>query len=345
MAEALVGLQAQVPRDPYVALWSRLEGFDPTDLSMMIADRSAVRATLMRGTIHLATATDALALRAVMGPVLDRLLFSGSPYGRRLAGLELTEILAAAEPLIDERPRTRADLRRLLGERWPDHDAEAMAYAVSYAMPLVQVPPRGLWARSGQPTFARMTTWLGRDLPAPDTDAVVTRYLGAFGPATPADLRTWSGLTGAREILDRLRPGLRTFRDEAGRELFDVRDGPLPDPDSPAPVRFLPEYDNILLSHADRSRMGDDKDRAFFSLDSGPGPGTILIDGFVSGTWRLRRDGGIATLGIGMFDDPARADRAAIEQEGAALLRFLAADADELVVQIGRASEVRRSIG
>jgi hypothetical protein len=341
MVEALVGMQAQVPRDPYVALWSRLHGFEPDDLASMILGRSAVRATLMRGTIHLATARDALALRAVLAPVLDRLLFSGSPFGRRLGGLDLGDLLATAAPIIDERPRTRADLRRLLGERWPDHDADAMAYAVTYAMPLIQVPPRGLWGRSGQPMFARMESWLGAELPAPDPDSVVTRYLAAFGPATPADLRTWSGLTGARELVERLRPTLRTFHDETGRELFDVPDGPLPDPETRAPVRFLPEYDNILLAHADRSRMGDEKDRAFFSLDSAPGPGTVLVDGFVSGRWRLRRDGDVATLVVEMFREASDADREAIEEEGSALIAFLAADAGTRDLRIERATEVR----
>ena len=217
----LVGMQAQVPRDPYVALWSRLEPFSATELSDDIAERRAVRMPFLRATLHLVTAEDALALRPVLAPVLDRSFRSGSPFGRQLEGVDLVGITAFGRALMEEAPRTRSELMPLLAERWPDRDPAALAYACTYLVPLVQVTPRGLWRRSGRSAFTTLDSWLGSPLAtSTEPDDLVRRYLAAFGPATPADLRAWSGLPGAAEILDRLRPGLRTMRDEHGRQLF-----------------------------------------------------------------------------------------------------------------------------
>ncbi len=165
-------------------------------------------------------------------------------------------MLAFAHPLLSERPMAGGALRAALAERFPDLHAAALAYACRCLLPLVQVPPRGVWGRTLQVTSTPLDAWVGRPLdPAPSIDEVVLRYLAAFGPATPADAMAWSRLTGLREVFDRLRPRLRIFHDERGRELYDRPDAPRPGAEVPAPVRFLPEYDNLLLSHADRSRF------------------------------------------------------------------------------------------
>jgi hypothetical protein len=333
--EHLVGMQAQVPIDPYVGLWTRLEGFQPAELSTLIADRTAVRATLLRGTIHLATARDALVLRAILQPTLERQVHTSTPFGRDLAGLDVDELLADTRRLMEERPRTRADLRRHLGERWPGHKADSLAAAASYLVPTVQVPPRGLWRASGQPTLTTLDGWLGQPITTdPSLDGIVLRYLAAYGPAATADVRTWSRLGNLAEVMERLRPRLRTFRDEHGRELFDLPDAPLPDPDTPAPLRFLPEYDNVGLAHADRSRIIRDHHRRRLLAENEIGNGGLLVDGFSAGTWRVKRDKERATLRIRLFESPAIGDRVAIEREGARLLAFLADDHPEQSVEV-----------
>jgi Winged helix DNA-binding domain len=333
VVEHLVGMQAQEPRDPYVGLWTRLEGFDPHELGRLLADRQAVRSPLMRATIHLVSASDCLTLAPLLRPVLERNLWTGSPFGRRLKGVDVDAVLAAGRALLEERPRTTAHLRTHLGERWPANDAGSLAYAVHHLVPVVQVPPRGVWGQKGLATWAATETWLGRPLdPAPAIDQMVLRYLAAFGPAGVLDVQTWSGLTRLREVTERLRPQLKTFRGEAGRELFDLPDAPRPDPDSPAPVRFLPQFDNVALSHADRSHIAADAAARWPADDLHWSP--LLVDGFVVGAWRLSRDARAATLTVRPLRPLSGPDRAEVAEEGRRLLEFLAADADRRDLQV-----------
>ena len=332
----LVGLQAQVPLNPYLGLWSRLARFEPDDLATLLWDRRVVRIVVMRGTIHLVTADDALLLRPLVQPVLDGEMARHRDYAPTLAGVDLTAVLDYARPLLDERPRAVPELRRLLAERFPEHDPGALAFACRNRLALVQVPPRGVWGRRAQVTLATAEGWLDRPLVAdPSVDDVVLRYLAAFGPSTAADMAAWSRLTGFRDVIARLRPRLRSFRDEHGRELLDVPDGLFPDPDQPAPTRFLPEYDNLLLSHADRQRYTRD-DAAALATDS-PVHGTALSDGSVAATWSLARDGDTTTATATMTVRHlplARRAVADLEAEAHRALRFLEPAAAEHVVRL-----------
>lgn len=325
--ECLVGMQAQAPLAPYVGLWSRLDAFRTEELSRRVTDRRAVRAAAMlRATIHLHTARDALGLRPVLQPMLER-TFRSSPFARNVAGLDMAELLAAGRQALEDQPLTVAGLSRRLGERWPDRDAASLAYAVRFLVPLVQVPPRGVWGANGPAALATLESWVGRPLaPDPTPDAFVLRYLAAYGPATVADIATWSWLTGLREVVERLRPALRVFRDERGRELFDVPDGPLPDPELPVPVRYLPEYDNAILSHADRTRIVPEGRKVPLPPGNGGAIGTFLVDGFLRGTWRVERRDAVATLIVEPDTALAPAERVDLEEEGEALIEFAASE-------------------
>jgi hypothetical protein len=284
----------------------------------------------MRATIHLVTARDCRLLEAMLAPLLAQ-RFASSAFARKIAGVDVDAVVAAGRALLEERPRTRAELRPLLAERWPGSDPESLAYAVSYLLPLVQVPPRGLWGQSGAAAWTTSDAWLGGNGP-PVTlgeaarDALVLRYLGAFGPATVQDMQVWSGLTRLREAFERLRSHLRTFCDEQGRELFDLPDAPRPDPATPAPPRFLPDYDNLLLSHADRTRVIAREHRPLMTRENGHRP-TVLVDGFVAGTWTIARERGAARLLVEPFARLSKRDTQAVADEGARLLDFAAADA------------------
>jgi hypothetical protein len=332
--EHLVGMQAQAPAPPYVGLWTRLEGFRPEELARLILERRAVRIALMRNTVHLVTARDCLALRPLMQPVFDRGLYATRANRAHLEGLDIEVLIAAGRALLEERPRTAKELGELLQGRWPDHDPASLARTIRHLVPLVQVPPRGLWRKSGAAAHTTAEGWLGRPLdPAPSLEETVLRYLGAFGPATVKDVQTWSGLTRLSEVIEHIRPRLLTFRDERGKELFDLPEASRPDPDTQAPPRFLPEFDNLILSHADRSRVIAEEYRKVIASKNGMVPATFLVDGFVQGAWKSERSRDRATLEIEPFEPLARKDRDALAEEGERLIRFTGEGAETFEVR------------
>ncbi|TDD96702.1 winged helix DNA-binding domain-containing protein [Actinomadura rubrisoli] len=317
----LGGLQAQEPQEPFVGLWSRLRAFDPAALSDLLARRNVVRTHLMRRTVHLLTAEDVLAWRARHDAMLRQRVLG--VYRQELAGVDLGELAAAGRAVMaDGEPRSMTGLGRALADRWPEPGPRALGEMLVTVIPMVQLPPRGLWRTKAGVRNAMLSSWLGREIDPPSPDAsdpvgqaLVRRYLAAFGPATTSDLRAWSGLAGLPAAVAAIREELVAFRDERGRELLDLPDAPRPDPGTPAPVRFLPAFDNAILGYHDRSRIIDDADRGL----SVAGARVVLVDGRVSATWTVEAD----TVVVTPLRRFTRADRTAVAEQGRALASFL----------------------
>ncbi|GAA3552874.1 winged helix DNA-binding domain-containing protein [Nonomuraea rosea] len=320
VVEHLGGLQAQTPHTWYTGLWTRIEGFKPADAADLLLSRDLVRVALQRSTIHLVTARDCLAMRPLLQIVAER--GTKSAFGKRLAGVDLDELAAAGRELLKERPMTFADLGRALAERWPQHDPHALGQGVRWLVTLVQVPPRGVWGRSGPVAHTSAESWLGFDTPPMTAAELVRRYLAAFGPASVMDVQTWSGLTRLGEVVEPM--DLVRFRDESGRTLYDLPDAVRPPEDAPAPVRLMYDFDNLFLSHADRSRVISDAGAAAMQGFMGTNvmPRAILVDGFTSGDWTVTRAKGTSTLNIHQWAPIPVLEE--VEAEGRLLLEFLA---------------------
>ncbi|MEV0051823.1 winged helix DNA-binding domain-containing protein [Saccharopolyspora shandongensis] len=331
----LGGLQAQEPQEPFVGLWSRLRAFTPPALSDLLTGRAAVRIHLMRRTVHLVTADDALSWRARYDAMLRQRVLG--TYRRELDGVDLDELAAAGRAVMaDGEPRSMPELARALIEHWPTAGVRALGEMLLAALiPVVQLPPRGLWRAKAGVRNALFSSWLGREidpLPSDDSDpvgqALVRRYLAAFGPASSADLRAWCGLAGLPAAVAAMREELVVFRDERGRKLLDLPDAPRPGPDAPAPVRFLSAFDNAVLGYDDRSRIIGDAHRGL----SVTGARFVLVDGRVAATWNVEADTVIVTP-LRRFSP---ADRTAVAEHGQELASFLS-DTDSDRVQIAAA--------
>ncbi|WP_336321861.1 winged helix DNA-binding domain-containing protein [Streptomyces lavendofoliae] len=319
----LVGLQAQNTAPPYYALAARLADFRPEQLSAAMESREVARIVTLRSTLHTHTADDVLALRPFAQAACDREL---GVFRKGLADVDLHRLRAISRDLVEERPRTPKEIRQALLKEWPDADPLGLTVAARCLLPLVQVTPRGLWGRSGQVALTTAEAWLGRSAEPAGPDEAVLRYLAAFGPASVKDMQTWSGLTGLRAAFERLRPRLTAFQDEYGAELFDLPDAPRPDPDTPAPPRLLPEFDNLLLSHADRRRVvpPEYKDRTWKGNQAYR---TFLVDGFLAGVWRPEETTkGRVTVTLQPFGTLTREQRTALAQEAERTMTLLAPD-------------------
>jgi hypothetical protein len=333
--ERLAGLQAQVPRPPYLALWARVQGFRPEALTGLAHDRQAVRATMMRGTLHLVSAGDYLRWRPLLQPMLSAGMRGA--LKDRSSGLDVDKVTRTARDLLAERPLTFDELRPLLKKAWPKADERALGYAVRMHLPLVQIPTDARWGWPASSGFALAEPWLKARLPATGAlDGLVLRYLAALGPATVADAQNWSGMQGLKDTFEALRPKLRTFRDERGRELFDLPKAPRPPAATPAPVRFLPDYDTLLLGHADRTRVVTDEHRKQLVTKNLQVLAAFLVDGQVAGTWKVERARTSAALVMAPFLALPRATQAELITEGKALLQFMEPDAAKVEVRFGR---------
>ncbi|MFJ8025242.1 winged helix DNA-binding domain-containing protein [Streptomyces sp. NPDC096311] len=331
----LCGLQAQEPQEPYVGLWSRLRAFDPAALSDLLTGRSVVRTHLMRRTVHLLTADDALAWRSRHDAMLRQRVLA--TYRRELDGIDLDELAAAGRAVMsDDEPRSMTELARALAERWPAPGPRALGEMLIAALvPMAQLPPRGLWRTKAGVRNVPLSSWLGREIDPPTEDrsdpvgqVLVRRYLAAFGPAASADLRAWCGLAGLPAAVAAIREELVTLRDERGRELLDLPGMPRPDPDTPAPVRFLPAFDNALLGYHDRGRIVDDAHRGL----SVAGARVVLVDGRVAATWNVEA----GTVNVTPLRRFSAAERTAVAEQGEELTSFLS-DSESRRVRVAAA--------
>ncbi|MFX0576195.1 winged helix DNA-binding domain-containing protein [Nocardia nepalensis] len=326
MCEHLVGLQAQDSPPPFVGLWSRIVDFDPATVSAGLEDRSLVRITLMRGTIHMVTPPDALRIAPHIQPELEKIPFrKGFNYGA-MVGLDPDEVRAHGEAALGDEPMSAVDLRAKAAAVYPDRDAGAVLQTWLYQLPVLQTPPRGKWKDNSRPVWSRVEPWLGAPLdPSYPLAELVFRYLRAFGPASTMDMQTWSKLTGMKAAVEKLGDRVRTYTDERGRTLYDVADGELADPDLPAPARLLGWYDNAILSHQDRTRIVPDGTapplRAFAAAVS-----PVLVDGFLGGFYKIFIDRGVARLRITPIRKWSAAEREEVDAEAHALVGFLEVD-------------------
>ncbi|HVG08718.1 MAG TPA: winged helix DNA-binding domain-containing protein [Thermoanaerobaculia bacterium] len=332
--ERLAGMQSQLARPPFVGLWTRIEGFQRKNLIDPLLRREIIRATAMRGTLHLMSAADYVALRGALQSMLTKGM--QAILRERAQDLGMDALQTEARAFFGGKPATFDALRNHLKAKNPAADERAMAYAIRMHLPLVQVPTDDAWGFPAASDFALADDWLGKKVPTDEAPAhtLVRRYLAAFGPATPRDAQVWSGLQSLRTVFEELRPELVTFRDERKRELFDLPDAPRPGEDTPAPVRFLPEFDNLVLAHDDRTRVIADEHRPKVTLKNLQVRATFLVDGFVAGTWKVERKKKTATLVLEPFGKLIKKTLAELEQEGDALLRFVEEDALETDVRV-----------
>jgi hypothetical protein len=328
VVERLVGMQGQEPKHPYVGLWTRVDGFTEAQLDQAVEAREVVRGTMFRGTLHLLTAADYLRFRVTVAPVLEAGL---KVLGDRGAGLEPDKVVAAAEKLLAKEPLTFTEVRDALQQQFPEVNERALGFCTRMLVPLVMYPTDVRWSWTANSRFTPAEEWIGKKLhKRAETKELVTRYLRAFGPATPGDFQTWSGLQKAKPLFDELE--LETFTDDAGKTLYDVPDGPRPDPETPAPVRLLPEFDNVLLSHAKRERIIADEHKPAVYTKNLRVKATYTVDGLVAGLWTAEKKRGVATLTLTPFGKLLKKTQAELEREGDGLLRFLEPDAKSFAV-------------
>lgn len=327
----LVALQGQVSNAPYVGLWTRLSGFERESLTHQLEERQVVRASSLRGTLHLLAAEDYLQIHPLLRSTLSANLHR---FARHAQGFEMDRFVKEMQAYIQEQPRTAVELRTKMEEFFPGMGKMQIADSVRMYLALIQILPAGTWGFTGRPTHVQASAWLGQPFVSSQEGLqnLIRRYLAAFGPASARDIQSWSGLTGLQSTLDVLRPELRIYRDEQGRELFDLLDAPIPSAETPAPVRFLPAFDNLIYGYANRLRVISDAYRPFLSTGNIIVQ-TFLVDGFVRGMWKIERRGPLATLVIEPYGPLSPSEQNELWEEGERLMRWAADDANTFEVQ------------
>lgn len=319
MVEHLVGLQAQDPLPPYLSLFARLREFDPLTISAALEARTAVRVTAMRGTIHLLTAADALALRIWVQPLVTRAINSAE-WGRGFPAAQHRALADAATDALADGPLGVKQLGEAISAEFEGLSATAAGNLAKSLLPLAQLPPRGMWQRTGGVVYDLLERMLEAPAEAPDPADVVRRYLRAFGPASPADFTTWSGVTGAKAIFDSLGDELVRLSDDTGKPLWDIAGLPVATGDEPAPVRLLGVYDNAWLSHAKRDRLTRAEQRTAWQSPNGGFAMTVFVDGMLEGLW-WRQDSG--TVDVELFRTLSKPERADLDEEVGRVESFL----------------------
>ena len=310
MAEHLIGLQAQDSLPPYLSLAARLTDFDPYDVNRGLEDKTLVRLLVMRGTIHLLTRDDALALRQWTRPVHDREIKGSQSIGSTRE-IDRDAFDAALTAVLGDGPLAQKALGLALAERFPGYSPTQLAQLARSTQPLAQLPPRGTWKGSGGVVYQRVDRWLGADLVEPDPADLVRRYLRAFGPSSAADVTTWSGITGLTPLLKGM-DDLERHEDENGKALYDVPGAEIAGADVPAPVRLLGYYDNVWLSHAGRDRVTEPEKRKAQQGPNGSGAAAIFVDGWLEGLWRV--DDGRVEI-VTLLRRLTKAERSELDEE------------------------------
>lgn len=324
--ERVLGLQGQDPDPPYVGLWCRIADFRRTDLESALQAGDVVRGMLFRGTQHLALPADVVRYRRLFDHLLE--VQRRGAFGAATRDVDLDELTRIANDLLESGAcRDRPSLGRALAQRWPDVPPVALARTAQHLVPMLHPPPDGLWGHRGATPLVLAESVLGPLVdgragpsgPPPTAVDLARRYLGAYGPASVADFRAFSGLTGGKSVFAALDPAeLDVFVDEQGRTLYDLPDSPRPDADTPAPVRFLAALDNAVLAHDDRSRIVTHEQRKYAWAEA-----TVTVDGFVRALWRFdSRKGPTTDLRIRTFSALDPTEETEVLAEGERLLRW-----------------------
>ena len=332
MIKHLVAMQGQVSNAPYIGLWTRLNSFERQSLTDLLETRQLVRGASLRGTLHLLTARDYLQIHPLLQANLTRNL---RLFASKTPDFDMDTFVKAIQAYIREQPRTAVELRAKMDELFPGMGKPQILDSVRMQMGLIQILPAGMWGFTGQPVHTEASEWLGESPASLQEELhinLIRRYLAAFGPASVMDIQSWSGLTNLQQTFEKLRPELQTYRDEQGKILFDLPDAPLAMAETPAPVRFLPAFDNFIYGYADRRRIIAETYRPFLSQINIMVQ-VFLVDGFITGRWKAERQKTTLKLIIEPFGALSPLVQNQLQEEGERMLAWMAEDASKCEIQ------------